>query len=324
MAKARPAKPPAVRTAARSAKPTRPPSPAWRVARRALLHVTIGAALVAGLAYAASAARAYVEQADAVSGPRQLTVVLENRPLWMSDYLTRQIAATLPRRPASPFDRSVLVAAYKQLRANPWVREVRQVRRAYGDAPGDTLVIDCEYRAPAALVQWGQSYWMVDNDGTKLPSPYAAAELPQVTHGRDGHVALRIVTGVRAPPPEAGRPWIGDDLAAALDTVKLFDGKPYMDEVTAVDMTNFGGRVSRSEPQVVLQTCHDTQVWWGRPPLASDFVVEVPVAHKLATLAAVVKQYGRIDGGKPWIDVRFDTGLLPADPPGGASPPARP
>ena len=315
MARARPTKP----TAARKASPVNPPAgrrvARWAVAR-VLLHLLAAASLAGGLAYAAIASKQYIDKQDAAAAGQPLTIELANRPAWMSDYLARQIAATVPHRSASPFDHGLLVDAVGRLRANPWVREVRQVRRAYGQGPGDTLVVDCEYRAPVALVRWGHYYWMVDNDGFKLPDQFTEAELPQVTTGRDGHTALRVVSGVRLPPPEDGHRWAGYDLTAALDVAKLFHDKSYLDGVTGIDVANVGGRVDRSQPQVVLNTKYGTQVFWGRPPLAvADYFVEVPVARKLALLRAVVHQFGRVDAGKAWLDVRFDTGLLPADPP---------
>jgi hypothetical protein len=280
-----------------------------------LLHGLVAAGLAYGVWYAASASKQYVEAQYAAVPPGPLTVELVDRPAWMSDYLARQIAGTVPRRAASPFDHDLLVDAVAKLKANPWVRQVRQVRRAYGEGPGDTLVVDCEYRAPIALVKWGEYYWLVDNDGYKLPDQFTEADLPQVTGGREGHTEIRVVTGVRKPPPEDGHPWPGGDLSAGLDMAKLLHGKGFLDGITGIDVSNYGGRLGRGDPQVVLDTRDHTQVWWGRPPLADDFLVEVPVAKKLATLEAVVRQYGRVDAGKAWLDVRFDTGLLPADPP---------
>ena len=322
MARARPNKP----TSARKVPPSLPPPkarPVRRAVGRLLLHGTAVAALAWGLTFAAAASKQYVEAQSAAAPDVALSVELVDRPSWMSDYLARQIAATVPTRSASPFDHGLLVEAVARLRANPWVRAVRQVRRAYGHAPGDTLVVDCDYRAPVALVQWGHYYWLVDNDGFKLPDQFTDEQLPQVTGGRDGHTALRVVTGVRQPPPADGHCWAGGDLLAGLDMAKLFYGKAYLDDVTGIDVANFAGRVDRGAPQVVLNTRRGTQVWWGRPPLADDFFVEVPVARKLAMLRAVVRQFGRVDGGNAWLDVRFETGLLPADPPV-VAPPAKP
>ena len=319
MAAPRPAKPAPPRRGPAAPRPAvaEPPSALRRFLLRATLHLTIAATLTGGLAYAAMTGRRAIERADAVDAP-PLTVEMLNRPGWMSDGLTRQIAGAVPRLAASPFDQSVLKTAYDRLAANPWVRQVHGVRRKFGQSPGDTLVIDCDYRAPAALVRWGRYYWLVDNDGVKLPDPFTAADLPQATVGHDGRTSLRTVTGINLPPPESGRKWPGADVAAALDTAKLLYGKPYLDDVTEdrPDQLRRADRPVAAAGGAGDQT-RGTQVWWGRPPSPGDrdYYVEVSVARKLATLAAVVKQYGRVDAGRAWLDVRFDTGLLPADDP---------
>src|SRR5215218_7034807 len=100
-------------------------------------------------------------------------VVLKNRPVWMSDFLAEQIARTAqPNGTHSAFDHQMLVDTVSLLKANPWIQEVRQVRRAYGLKPGDTIEVDCDYRAPVALVHWKDYYWLVDGSGVKLPEPF--------------------------------------------------------------------------------------------------------------------------------------------------------
>ena len=77
------------------------------------------------------------------------------------------VALTIRWLPSAPVQ-WLLVAAAGKLQANPWVRDVHFVRRVFGERPGDTLEIDCEFRAPIALVQWGDYYWLVDGDGMTL------------------------------------------------------------------------------------------------------------------------------------------------------------
>ena len=97
-------------------------------------------------------------------------VVLKNRPVWMSDFLAEQIAKTA--RPAgthSAFDHQLLVDTVALLRANPWIRDVRQVRRAYGRKPG---VIEAP---PETGVRWGGEDLQAGLDLVKLlfAKPYA-------------------------------------------------------------------------------------------------------------------------------------------------------
>jgi hypothetical protein len=277
-----------------------------------LLHLLGVIVFVGGVAYATVAARKYVDrEAGVPDGP--LKVVLKSKPAWMSDFLAGQIAATVPRARSSAFDHDLLVSAVAKLQGNPWVQKVHQVRRVYGDAPGDTLEVDCDFRSPVALVHSADAYWLVDNDGVKLPEQFAADELPKIITGRDGKMNIRVIDGVRQPAPEAGKQWVGQDLGAGLELVKLFYGKPFLEEVPSIDVSNFAGRVRRGDPQLVLKTRYGTQVWWGRPVSAKDFFVEVPVARKMQILEATVQQRGRVDAGKSYLDVRYEDYLVPSD-----------
>ena len=263
--------------------------------------------------------RRYVDQQVAApTGP--LRVVIKDKPVWMSDFLAQQIAQTVPRESSSSFDRGLLETAAKRLEVNPWVCNVRSVRRVYGDRPGDTLEIDCAFRAPIALVQWGNYYWLVDGEGVKLPEQFTAAHVPMLVVGRDGHTNIRVIQGVRQPPPRTGQSWSGQDLADGLGLTKVLYGKAYADALVAVDVTNDQGRVDPREPQLICRTKELTEVRWGRPVDAEDALAEVPAEQKLDELRRIVKQYGRVDAGQPWVDLRYDKITYPTAPP---SPPYR-
>jgi len=263
----------------------------------------------------------YVDQRVAEPiGP--LKVAIKDKPLWMSDFLAEQIAATVPRTSSSSFDRDLLVAAADRLRENPWVNNVRQVRRVYGQRPGDTLEIDCDFRAPIALVEWGEYYWLVDGDGVKLPEQFTASQVPGIVIGRDRKMNIRLIDGVRQPPPDTGRRWAGQDLTAGLGVAKLLYGKPYAEEIVTINVANFAGRVDQREAQIVFWTKYATQVRWGRPLDAKDFFAEIPASQKLDEMAMIVKQYGRVDAGRPWVDIRYDRIMYPTPPTGSADSPA--
>ncbi|MBV8781649.1 MAG: hypothetical protein JO353_09645 [Phycisphaerae bacterium] len=234
-------------------------------------------------------------------------VVLKDRPAWMSDFLQRQILASVrPMGSYSAFDRNLLIEVATSLRTNPWIKTVRSVRRAFLQRPGDTVEIDCEFRAPVAMVHWKDYFWLVDGDGVKLPEQFTAQQVPHVLVGRDGTTNIRIVEGVRQPPVEAGHKWPGNDLSAGLDLVKLLYGESFANEIVKVDVANFDGRNNTREAQLVLGTKYGTGIKWGRPVNAKDFFVEVSTAQKLKYLQEVRAEYGRVDAGQPWIDIRFD------------------
>ncbi len=306
MAKAKKPKPLAV-------KKPRDPEAAARL-RRVMIH-TVAAILFAGaLGLCVYADRGYVEQ-KIIPAAESPHVVLKNRPVWMSDFLAEQIARSAqPAGMHSAFDHQLLVDTVSLLKANPWIRDVHQVRRAYGQKPGDTLEVDCEYRAPVALVHWKDYFWLVDGDGIKLPEAFSAADIPRIVMGQDRRMNIRVVEGVAHPPPESGTKWPGEDLHAGLELVKLLFGRPYAEEVQKVDVSNFGRRRDPKASQLVLITKYNTEVRWGIPVTVTDenYFVEVTPAQKLAYMEAIVKEKGRVDGQFPWVDIRFDAVTHPS------------
>ena len=292
--------------------------PEWSAAiRGAAARVTVTLLVAIGLFAGVFGMKRYVEREVAL--PKAPPVVLlKNRPVWMTDFLAGQIAASV--RPAglhSTFDHQMLVDRVAMLKTNPWIRNVRQVRRVYGKRPADTLEVDCDYRAPIALVRWQKDYWLVDPDGVKLPEKFAAADVPKIVVAKDGRTNIRIVEGVQRPPPQAGKSWGGDDLVAGLDMVRRLYGLPYADQIVKVNVANFGGRVDYREAQLVLGTKFGKEIRWGAPVGSKSF--EVRPEQKFEYLRRVYEEFGRCDAGQPWIDIRYDKITYPADAPTGAT-----
>jgi hypothetical protein len=282
--------------------------------RRILLHTLGSVAVVLACAGGIHLLRHHVER-RVVFPDRPAKIVLVNRPAWMSDFLAEQIIRAV--RPAgihSTFDHQVLVDVGTILRTNPWVKEVRQVRRAFDKKPGDTIEIDCEYRAPIALVHWKDYFWLVDGEAVKLPEQFTQDQLPRIVMGPNRKLNIRVIEGVQQAPVESGQKWAGADLEAGLDLVRLLHGQPYAEEIVKVDVSNFAGRNSQKDAQIVLVTKYGTEIRWGRPINSRDFFVEVSANQKLKYMQQVYEQFHRVDGNFPWIDIRFDKITYPSAP----------
>jgi hypothetical protein len=277
------------------------------------------------LAFIGGCVFGYLRARDAVSGtitfrPVPPRVALKERPAWMTDSLANKILrVAAPDVATSAFDHNQLVNIASLLKNHPdsapWVREVKSVRRAYDTAPGDLIEIDCDFRAPVALVKWELYYWLVDGDGVLLPEQYTQADLRKVMYDGD-RVTLRIIEGVLQPPPESGQKWPGLDIASGIDMVKLLHGKPYANEIERVNVANvidpkFPARSNKLDAQIVLITKYQTQVRWGRPPNAKDYFVEVLPAQKLDYMERLVRQFGRVDAKHSAVDIRFETVQYP-------------
>ncbi len=295
-------------------------APRWRwppAYTRVALHLSLALLLIAAGGVGFYFLKQKVDQTYLY--PRlPIKVVLKDRPVWMCDLLADQIEKSArPVGLRSALDQQLLKDSYEMLRHNPWVRQVRQVRRVFGEKPGDTIEIDAEYRAPIALVAWGGYYWFVDSAGVKLPEYYTGDELPQIMFGRDPsrrQVNIRVISGIHNPPPEEGRKWPGDDLLAALDVARLLSGESFANEIWRIDVANFAGRESPADPQIVLVTDHKTRILWGEP-IGGVFHAEVDPRIKLQHLAQLKQEYGRVDANHPWVNIRFDKVTYPIDAP---------
>jgi hypothetical protein len=285
-----------------------------RLLRRAALHVALATVLVGGVGWLVGYLRTAVAETAAAALPDPPRVVFANRPAWMSDFLAAELAEVCrPNGNPSVFDRDALVRINGRLNANPWIAKVRQVRRVYAQAAGDTIEVDCDFRAPLGLVRGGRDeagrdvYWFVDAKGVRLPERFTAADVPKVVYAADGKVNVRVIEGVRnAPPAKAGQPWPGDDLAAGLELAEKLNGQPFAEEIERIDVSNYAGRVEKREAYLVLRTRQHTEVRWGRPWGAADWFVEIKPEVKLDTLRRMVARYGRVDAGQQWLDIRFE------------------
>jgi hypothetical protein len=212
-------------------------------------------------------------------------------------------------------DHQLLKEVAEVLQRNPWVRQVRHVRRIFTKAPGDTVEIDCEFRAPMALVPYRNEYILIDNEGYRLPERFPAKENPRIMFGADGRVNLRIIEGVAvAPPLLDGQKWLGDDLQAGLDLARILYNQPFSDDIYGINVANFHSRKSRNEAQIVLLTKYDTEVRWGAP-IQGPINFEVSPARKLQVMATTFDSCKRVDANYPWIDIHFDKVGIPEQAP---------
>jgi len=279
--------------------------------RGKLIGLVILGTIGTGSAYGYYRLRQHIEQ-ELAYPESQPTVVLKDRPAWMSDALAERIAnSAQPTGARSALDHQLLKDIATVLQYNPWVREVRQVRRVFGKSPGDTIEIDCEYREPMALAAYRGEYILIDGQGYRLPERFPGKTNPRIMFGAEGGVVLRIIEGVVFVPPEMnGKRKPAEDLLAGLDLVKLLYGKPFADEIYRVNVANFGGRQDGRKAHLSLTTKYGTEIAWGRPVRSLNF--ELPAAKKLERLAALKDYFKRVDGGRSRLDIRNDAILQPA------------
>jgi hypothetical protein len=119
-----------------------------------------------------------------------------------------------------------------------------------------------------------------------------------------------LIEGVQSPAPPVGQKWPGADLAAGLKLAVLVAGRPWANQVSAIDVRNHANRISREEPQLRLfaqvHKGKTTDIRFGRfPHPGADFVVSP--ARKLSYLDEYVARHGgRLAGLHEYLDLRYD------------------
>ncbi len=178
-----------------------------------------------------------------------------------------------------------------RLAAVGWVAEVNYVRRR-----SDALFeISCCYRLPAAIVQQGSEFFLVDRAGIRLPGTYL--------YDPD----WKLVQGVRALPPPPGTPWESKALRAGLTILAKLGGEPFGHQITAVLVDNSAGRIDPRRCHIELATDRaGGRIRWGSAPGME--MEENQLEQKLAILRENFRRTGRVDEHHPVIDVSIFPG----------------
>jgi hypothetical protein len=214
---------------------------------------------------------------------------------------------------------------------NAWIKKITKIERVISpDRKSQVIEIFAEYRQPAAWIESGGKYYLIDPEFVRLPGEFSLEE-------RKAASKLMLITGVDLPHaenaapalPVPSAPWNTDDVAAAMKLVPLLKDQPYADQVLAIDMTNFEGRKDRLQSWILLRTDRPAAdgtpscVMWGRTPGKSTFY-EVSDAAKLKALSDLFMRFNRIDADHDYVDIRTEQVRLPklatqADPTPAAS-----
>jgi hypothetical protein len=269
-------------------------------AAKAFVNVSFVAALVLGslrvLAVARDAPRHRVELG-------RWTVTA--RPDWSSldDVRAIRAASGLLGGVVSARDRDALAAVAEAPLDSPLVRRVVSARRRLPDRV--RLVL--ELRVPVAAVATADAMYVeVDAEAVALGPP--AVERPQRA-GRPLRLILGVADAARAPGGTFG----ADAVAAAQLCARLREaGDPAASWLDGVDVTNFGGRVSRLAPEVVVAATEPAgrgQVVWGRLGVVAQERGEPDFEAKYGRLRQALRLFPELRGVES-ANVAFDELVL--------------
>ncbi|MFW6065815.1 MAG: hypothetical protein ACOC9S_03255 [Planctomycetota bacterium] len=257
----------------------------------------------------------------------ELGVRLPGRPGWMPRSELRRIAGDLVADCGGYHQRDLTRRVYDNAVSDPWIREVKRVRKYRGEA-GDMGVVDveAEYRRPVARAGCDGQYYYVDADGVRLPE----TEVPKYLTEPDGrreyftdpsrmppdaepqrlhYIVVELHREFDPPEPPVGQPWQSDALTEGLKLVERVLSEPYAGEITVVDVRNYRCREISNEPELTMfaQTGRQspTRILFGRfPEQGGDFIVSPE--RKFAYLDSFYSENGRLAGPARELDLRHD------------------
>ena len=140
------------------------------------------------------------------------------------------------------------------------------------------------------MVQSRDGFVLIDDEGVRLPGRYPYSS------------SFALIQGVAGRPPAPGQRWETGDVAAGLSLWKLLSAEPFAEQITAVLVHNYGGRQRAEAAHIELATDQaGGRVIWGSAP--GEEIEENSAAQKLAILRHNHRLHGRIDAGRPVIDI---------------------
>jgi hypothetical protein len=214
---------------------------------------------------------------------------------WLAEQFQREILETARRAAASapdPLSNEALSRVARALGASGWFHGEPGVRRELGGR----VVVEGTWRIPAAVVRVGGRDRVIDWSARPMPPEYAP--------GRSG---LWVIEGVAEGPVRDAsgqidftQAWPGEDVAGAVELLMLAGRQRWAGQVAGVEVATY-----TDTKRLALMTREGTRVVWGGRP-SRPLMGESTTAAKLDKVNMLFRDFGRIDAGKPAVEVFWE------------------
>lgn len=176
-----------------------------------------------------------------------------------------------------------LYQASKALQATGWVNGEPTARWT----EEGSIIIDADWRVPAAAVRKNGRDFIIDFDANVLPLDYAADQSNQL-----------IIHNPALPFPGTGNQWNEPEILDALKLFSELQAKGLLSQIVGIDL-------GTQEEHGILQllTDNNARIMFGGGPGRSR-PAEMPSTVKIDRLASLLNKTGRIDAGGMILDVR--------------------
>ncbi|MGE3107842.1 MAG: cell division protein FtsQ/DivIB [Phycisphaerales bacterium] len=187
-----------------------------------------------------------------------------------------------------PLDAASIRRTQAALMATGWFETPCRVTRLLDNK----VVIQGDWREPVAAVRAGNRDYLVSAKGERLPPEY-----PPEGSG------LKVLIGPERDAPRVGELWLGGDVQAGLALLNCLRRAPeqerqdILDQARAIDLSDYA-----ATKNLYIVTDTGSRILWGGEPGAF-----IPgQAHddvKLQRLARLVRDHGRIDASRDYLDI---------------------
>lgn len=198
-------------------------------------------------------------------------------------------------------DDSTLLKVADAFIADPWVADIRRVRKDYPSL----IQLDIVYRQPAAMVRIGDGLYPVDGAGVLLPSR---------DFTREEALRFPLISNVRSVPSGTeGMQWDDPTVVGAARLARAFNntdqpGKPTWNRFDLAEIQVPRRRTadeSLDDMVFELVTRGGSRIVWGRAPGIAH-PAELTVEQKIARLDSYIATYGSFEdrNGAYELDIR--------------------
>ena len=266
-------------------------SPGARIVGIVFVLIVVVAAIVAGLLYLEK----YVNAEKPIAADfGELELV--GKPKWFNSGLEKLIEKAVGAKEVR-LDETTAEKVEAALSSVAWLDGVKV------QTDTDRVIVTTGYRKPIALFNSGRRKVYIDGDRVVLDFvPISGLTIIEFQGLRSRNM------------PDPGQVWDDDDIEGAMELIVLLnkmDGfsvpeAPLLNEIAAIDVTNFDGRRSKSSPHIIIKTRDGTPIHWGAAPGKAAVNLEALEAEKLAMLYGFYNNYGTIQlkGRVKYIDLR--------------------
>ena len=215
-------------------------------------------------------------------------IQLVDFPPWGGDELKQKIISTAGKSSdAFRLTETAAIQTGENLQMLAWLYDIKV------QVSNEAIIVNAKYRKPVGLIKAPEGQYFIASDFVILDYiPVSKLPIVEIT-GTPSHLLTWRSVGTK---------WQSGDVAAAVELLALLErmdnevvpNKPLLAEIKSIDMSNFNGRRSPSQPHIVLYAKDGTEIRWGAQKGAWQRYLEAKDEEKLTLLYNTYEELGTV------------------------------